>query len=232
MATGLRVSLDLIYGLPGQTVGKWQQQLKQAVGIGVGHLSAYELTMEPGTKLHGAFPPENYQVDEEFFFATHEVLESLGFEGYEVSSFARSSKDYSRHNLATWAGRPYLGVGAGAHSFLPTGECGLRRWNLPDLTAYLRAVESGEPPPRESEDLSEQQRLLELLMLGLRTRRGVDLEAVAMLFPGKLDQLVAFIAAPGFKELVNLTNNRLCPTLSGMAQADGLAVELSSVRPK
>lgn len=225
---GLEVSLDLIYGLPGQSHEQWCRQLELASALGVGHISAYELTLEPGTPLAGRLSEAGHQSDERFFFATHEVLESLGFEGYEVSSFARTVLQQSRHNLATWAGRSYLGLGPGAHSLLPTCECGVRRWNLPDLTAYLKAVESGGPPPRESEELSKQQRLLELLMLGLRTRRGVDLEAVTMLLPGKLDQLVAFVAAPGFKDLVHLTNNRLCPTLSGMAQADGLAVQLFS----
>ena len=222
---GFQVSLDLIYGLPGQTPADWKQQLESAADTGVGHISAYELTLESGTAMHAAHA--GHKVDEEYFFATHEIMEKLGFEGYEVSSFARTPEQRSRHNLATWGGQPYLGPGAGAHSFLPSPAGPIRRWNLPDVTQYIEAVEQQRTPPRMSEKLTPDQRLLEILMLGLRTRRGVDLDTVASLFPGKAEELAATVAAPRFEQLVAVTQNRLCPTLAGMAQADGLAVELS-----
>ena len=224
---GLRVSLDLIYGLPARSPEHWTRQLDAAAATGVEHVSAYELSLEPGTRLADALP-DGLGDRADLFFQTHEYLATLGFEGYEVSNFARGPAARSRHNLATWGHRPYLGLGPAAHSFLETARGPLRRWNLPDLRAWLAALERGDEPPRGEEVLTADQRLLERVMLGLRTLNGVDLD--------KCRRELGDRAADGILEraggavqagLLALESGRLRPTLQGMALADGLAAELA-----
>ncbi|MFH1532831.1 MAG: radical SAM family heme chaperone HemW [Pseudomonadota bacterium] len=228
LGAGLRVGLDLIYGLPGRSSAHWLAQLDAAADTGVEHLSAYELSVEPGTPLAAAWP-DGLGDRAELFFRTHEHLASLGFEGYEVSNFARTPAGRSRHNLATWAHRTYRGLGPGAHSFLEGRGGPTRRWNLPDLGAWLAALEENRTPMRGREVLSPEQRLLERVMLGVRTRAGVDLTACRRECGDALtDGLLARIDDPVERGLLILADNHLRPTLQGMALADRLAVELSS----
>lgn len=214
-----RVSIDLIYGLPGQTVAGWLTQLEQAVLLGAEHLSAYELTYEPGTPLgnvEGRTPDRT-----EFFFATHERLDELGMEGYEVSNFGRSAAARSRHNLATWAYRPYVGLGPGAHSFSGPGAGAERRWNAPDLDRYLQAAGS-DRIPHSTESLTAEQQLLERLMLGLRTSVGVSGAALPLsdeTFRGRL-------VTAAERGLLRHEGGFVRPTLKGMGLADGLADQL------
>jgi len=224
---GLRVGLDLIYGLPGRSPTHWLAQLDAAVNTGVEHLSAYELSLEPGTRLAEACPG-GLGDRAALFFRTHEHLASLGFEGYEVSNFAREPAACSRHNLATWAHRTYRGLGPGAHSFLDGTDGPIRRWNLPNLDGWLASLENGATPPRGKEILSANQRLLERIMLGVRTRAGVDLVACRGECGGLLtDGLLGRIDGPVEQGLLILEDNHLRPTLQGMALADRLAIELS-----
>lgn len=213
-----RASIDLIYGLPGQTVDGWLEQLDRAAALGSEHLSAYELTYERGTPL-GDLGEQNPDRTE-FFFATHERLGELGMEGYEVSNFARSAEARSRHNLATWAYRPYLGLGPGAHSFSGPGASAARRWNEPDLEAYLKDTRTGQVP-HTLETLSLEQQLLERLMLGLRTTIGIDLQEfpVDTSFLGRLERCEE-------QGMLRRSGDLIQPTLEGMALADGLAADL------
>ncbi len=224
--SGLRVSIDLIYGLAGQSADRWRRELDRVPALGVEHLSAYELTWEPNTPLgrqHGGGRDDR----SELFFATHEHLASLGFQGYEVSSFAGSPDARSRHNLATWSHRPYLGLGPGAHSLLGAGRAAQRRWNEPDLAGWLQALERGAPPPRETESLTPQQRLLERVMLGLRTTDGIDVAGCVAELGLDLQRMAGEhaerLAAQG---LLTITPGRWQPSLRGMALADRLALQL------
>ena len=227
LRAGLRVSVDLIYGLPGRPPAHWLAQLDAAVETGVEHLSAYELSLEPGTRLAAAWP-DGLGDRADLFFRTHGHLASLGLEGYEVSNFARTAKDRSRHNLATWAHRPYLGLGPGAHSFFDGPGSPTRRWNLQDLPAWLADLEHGVEPPREEEVLSAGQRLLERVMLGVRTSAGVDLTACRRECGGPLtNELLAKAVDPIEQGLLSLAGDQLRPTLQGMALADRLAMDLS-----
>jgi oxygen-independent coproporphyrinogen-3 oxidase len=214
-----RVSVDLIYGLPGQSVDGWLEQLEGVVALGTEHLSAYELTYEPGTPLGRKADGNPDRTD--FFFATHGHLSKLGFRGYEVSNFARSEEARSRHNLATWAYRPYVGIGPGAHSFSGSGELAVRRWNRADLKSYLEAA-TGRSVPHQSESLTAEQQLLERLMLGLRTSAGVvvDSELMKPSFSERLDRCED-------AGLVLRQGGRIVPTLEGMGLADGLAARLA-----
>jgi oxygen-independent coproporphyrinogen-3 oxidase len=225
---GLRTSLDLIYGLPGRSGEQWCAQLDAAAETGVEHLSAYELSVEPGTPFAARWPG-GLGDRAALFFDTHEHLATLGFEGYEVSSFARSPEHRSRHNLATWEHRFYRGLGPGAHSFLPGTDGPMRRWNLPDLRGWLETLEAGATPPRGQEILDGEQRLLERVMLGVRTRRGVDLGALRReCGDAATDALIQRATNPTEAGLLVLEADRLRPTLEGMALADRLAIELTT----
>lgn len=216
-----RSSIDLIYGLPGQSLEDWKDELVQAASLGTEHISAYELTYEPGTVL-GDRPHETGDRSE-LFFATHQTFKELGLAGYEVSNFACGTEARSRHNLATWAYHPYLGLGPGAHSFSGPGAGAYRRWNLGDVTRYIDGTAKGSVP-HESEGLSRYQQSLERVMLGLRTVAGFSLDAVeeseglSPAFSERLRDLET-------RGLVVVADGLVRPTLEGMGLADGLAAQ-------
>lgn len=167
------ISIDLIYGLPTATLEDWQKNVEQAVALGVEHISAYHLTIEENTlfgKKGVATAPE--ELSDKEYGVLCEVLREAGYEHYEISNFARPNYR-SRHNSAYWRGVPYLGLGAGAHSF--DGKS-TRSWNLPSINKYL------EGSSLESETLSAQERYEEVVMVSLRTSEGVNLGALEAQF--------------------------------------------------
>ncbi len=167
------ISIDLIYGLPGEPWKAWEESLQQAIDLEVEHISAYHLTIEPGTELgrraaSGALDPVSEEAGLEQFLLLHRRLVGAGMEHYEISNFARPGRR-SRHNGSYWTGSPYLGAGPSAHSY--DGHR-LRRWNAPDLESYLAAGPSGGA--FEQEELLERDLYNEYLMTRLRTAEGVD----------------------------------------------------------
>ena len=168
------ISIDLIYGLPGETLEDWSHSLDQAIALDVPHISAYHLTYEEGTRLwrmkeQGIVTP----IDEEQSIAAFNMLRSklldAGYGHYEISNFARPDF-HSRHNSSYWQGTRYIGIGPGAHSYDGTN----RRWNLSDLTNYIATAE-GDEVPHEVEHLSTEERYDERIITELRTARGIDL---------------------------------------------------------
>lgn len=222
------VSMDLMYGLPGQSLDEWVDDLLWATNLGVRHLSCYELTVEEGTPLAlrheaGILQLPDAGLAREFFLSTHRRLAEFGFPGYEVSSFASGPAFRSRHNLATWSHRPYLGVGPSAHSFLD----GRRTANVRDVAAWTEAVRDGRNSPGLEEDLTSEQLLLERVMLGLRTLLGVDLAAVRTELGVDLDQRCGAEAKRLERQgLLVLEKNHWKPTLDGLAVADELPLLL------
>lgn len=167
------VSLDLIYGLPGQTPESWRQSLEAALELEPEHLSCYGLKLEPGTPLWTrveageALPGDDTQADE--YLAMVKLLESRGYQQYEISNFARSGFR-SRHNLKYWMMKPYLGFGPGAHS-----DFGSRRYSfIRDLEGYLDNLETGGRLLDEDELIPPSERASEYLMLRLRTTHGIE----------------------------------------------------------
>lgn len=169
------VSIDLMFAVPGQTPQSWRASLETAIGLGVDHVSAYGLTVESGT------PYEQWQTREPsaFFDDTREaelygiaidVLESAGFEQYEISNFARAGHR-SAHNGNYWENGEYVGLGVGAASYL----CGVRSVHTRNLETYIAAAMQGSPIPGESERLEGAKRAGEAVMLALRTAQGVCL---------------------------------------------------------
>ena len=219
------VSADLIFGLPGQGPEAWRRQLDGAVALGARHLSCYQLTVHGGTVLGrrasaGRFreAPEGAQA--ELFHLSFEHLGRLGWQGYEVSSFAATAADRSRHNRKYWTHVPYLGLGPSAHSF----DGRKRWWNHRKLRHWQRAVDVGEPPVEGCEELSAEALLTEAVMLAVRTADGLDLELVRARHGLDLERARA-------REIADLERGGLLrrdgaflrPTVAGLAVADAVA---------
>lgn len=190
------IGLDLIYGLPEESLDTWIQDLEKALAFKMAHLSCYMLTLEPGTPLNtlfqqGLFHPQGREALTDLFSATSLFLEQNGYEHYEISNFARGKKNRSRHNSAYWNYTPYVGFGPSAHSFA-RGEIradnagslprAVRSWNLADVRAYGARLFAGELPIQEAEVLSTAQQMLERVMLGLRTSDGLEINEFQTLF--------------------------------------------------
>ncbi|HPC83326.1 MAG TPA: radical SAM family heme chaperone HemW [Thermoanaerobaculaceae bacterium] len=237
------VSIDLIFGLPGQSAAAWRRELATAVALAPDHLSCYQLTIHPRTVFgvraaRGQLSelPEGAQAA--LFELTHRVLADAGWPAYEVSNFARSPEHRSRHNCKYWNHTPYLGLGPSAHSFaiVPHASAGTagapvvarRWWNEPRLRSWEQRMAAGERPLAGEEALGPRELGAETLLLGLRTTAGVDLDDFATRFGVDLlaanALLVANLAAEGRLEIRSGPDGRrLVPTLQGLAVADGVA---------
>ncbi len=218
------LSVDLIRGLPGQSLEDWQRTVDTALTLGPDHLSCYGLSIEPRTPLgqrvqRGELVPLDDDAAAELFIYTHRRLVAAGYEHYEISNFARPGKR-CRHNLAYWHNQPYLGLGAGAWSYI----AGERFRNVPDPAGYCRAALEGARLVVESERLSPRAALGETMMLGLRLADGVDLDALSMRFGLDLRRLYrAALRQAVSAGLATLDGNRLRPTLRGMLLNNELA---------
>jgi oxygen-independent coproporphyrinogen-3 oxidase len=189
------ISLDLVYGIPGQTASDLDADLAEALALEPEHVSCYELEAKPGTRFthaHGAELDRQAESMESYFERVVDTLTAAGYRWYETANFCRAEdgRDLrARHNVAYWLGRDYLGLGIGAVSTIET----VRRRNAPRLGPYLAALAHGEEPPRELEPLGAQTRRRERVMLGLRLDEPLplgDLEAaVDREALGRLEQL-------------------------------------------
>ncbi len=220
------LGLDLIYGVYGQDLKTWKDNLNIALTFTPEHLSCYQLSLETKTPLYRTYsqnslsmPSENEALD--YFMATSRILTNAGYDHYEVSNFARSEMLRSRHNTKYWRHIPYLGLGPAAHSF----DGARRWWNKSDVDAYLADIAKEIIPVEKLEKLTSEQMALEALFLGMRTRDGIDLNAykdrygVDLLADKKpiIDELIK-------NKLMELKDGCLRPTIEGMAVADSLAL--------
>ncbi len=219
------VSVDLIYGLPGQDEASWRRDLERAVALAPQHISCYQLTVHSGTafgfrKERGKFQELDSRSQGTLFRLTHEFLRDAGYPGYEVSNFAVSPGHRSRHNQKYWNHVPYLGLGPSAHSF----GADRRWWNHRKIGPWRQQLQAGERPIESSETLSPEDHALEALMLGLRTASGVDLRRIEERWGRPLlaanKDLIDLLCEEG---LLHLEGSVLVPTLEGWAVADGLA---------
>lgn len=171
------ISIDLIYGLPGQTLKEWESNLDRAIHLDIPHISAYHLIYEEGTALYklkeaGKISPVEEEVSVSLFTSLIDRLTANGYLHYEISNFARPGM-ISRHNSSYWTGKKYLGAGPSAHSY--NGES--RQWNVSSLPAYIRGIESGSPEI-EVEELDISTRYNDFIITGLRTMWGVNLTEI------------------------------------------------------
>jgi oxygen-independent coproporphyrinogen-3 oxidase len=181
-AIGLtNISIDLIYGLPDNSMVDLEEDILQAVETGVNHISAYSLTVEPKTvfghqKKQGTFPEVSDEHMATCFEFTHDLLEKQGFEAYETSNFAKNGH-FSRHNTSYWNQESYLGIGPAAHSF----NQGSRQWNVSNNAAYVKQIAQGIIPA-EIEILSPADQLNELMLTKFRTKAGVSIDRLTEKF--------------------------------------------------
>ncbi|MBR5749328.1 MAG: radical SAM family heme chaperone HemW [Prevotella sp.] len=172
------ISIDLMYGFPGETLTDWEHDIDAALALGVEHLSAYCLSIEEGTPLwKWTIDNEQWIMDEELerrmYYTLIDKLEAVGFEHYEISNFAQKGFR-SHHNSSYWTGIPYLGLGAAAHSF--NGHT--RSWNVADIHQYIEGIEQGKRL-FDVEAIEGNTRYNDLLTTALRTREGLDLSLLS-----------------------------------------------------
>jgi putative oxygen-independent coproporphyrinogen III oxidase len=212
------LGLDLMYGLPGQSLDAWLKTLETALRFNPEHLSCYQLTLAPETPMGrlaaaGRITPLDEETQRQLFLLTADFLTARGYLHYEVSNFAREERYICRHNRKYWTRTPYLGLGPGAHSFL----AGRRWWNFSSVEEYGAALNAGEAPVAGAESLTPEQIRLEIMALGFRTREGVSLETLREQ-PGA-DGVVAALTRDG---LVRVDRGRVIATNQGLVVADQL----------
>jgi putative oxygen-independent coproporphyrinogen III oxidase len=223
-AAGADVSVDVIYGAPGETLEMWEETVSAVVALGVDHVSAYSLIVEPGTALHRrisrgelAAPSDDLHAD--MYEAADDALSQAGFGWYEVSNWSRNERTRSEHNLGYWRSDDWWGVGPGAHSHIG----GVRWWNAKHPTAWAARLAAGETPAVGREVLDESTRAVEDVLLRLRTREGIPIARVDNATPEKVATLIADGAIDG-REAVAGT---LVLTRRGRLMADWVARQLT-----
>ncbi|MCB9650492.1 MAG: radical SAM family heme chaperone HemW [Deltaproteobacteria bacterium] len=238
--TGARVSLDLMYGLPGQSWADVARSVERATALEPHHISAYTLTIEPDTALGrrtrlGLFTPME---DDDQAGLIHDVTAALaaaGYQRYEISNYAREGFE-AVHNSLYWTGGPYLGLGAGAHSYAPAPDlsAAVRRENVKAPETYLQAALAGDFTPRSQEDLDRWGVVADRLWVGLRPRWGVDVEALAEqsgLGASLLEALLPALEGLAGRGLVARHGPRWAPTAEGFLFADLIARTLLDAVP-
>ena len=236
------LSIDLIYGLPGQSVEDWERDVETTIKVGTEHLSAYALIYEEGTALwrlraDGRIRETDEEVSLRMFERLIERLDEARFEHYEISNFARPGR-FSRHNSSYWQGIPYLGCGAAAHSF--DGKS--RQWNTADLDTYIRGVDNlcrtGEAVDLwERETLTLEERYNERIITSIRTKAGLDLQRLQDDFGKEHVDYCLRMAAPhlqrGTLRLLSPTPQApagtLCLSRQGVFVSDGIMSDLLRV---
>ncbi len=220
------ISLDLIYGIPEMTNARWLENVEKALELGVPHISAYALTVEPKTALEnfikkGIVPPVKDEVAQEHHALLIEKMEAVGYENYEFSNFALPGF-YSRNNTAYWQGEKYIGIGPSAHSY--DGE--RRAWNINNNPKYIKSIVAGELP-QEVEVLSLTDRYNEYVMTRLRTQTGLSLDEITESYGEKFKTYVMDQSQKHLEEhLLFLDNDRLVVTKKGKFLSDGIAADL------
>jgi putative oxygen-independent coproporphyrinogen III oxidase len=217
------LGLDLMYGLPNQTKAACLNNLESALLFKPEHISCYQLTMAKATpfgrmRAEGQISLAGEREQRDFFIHTSRYLEKHGYTHYEVSNFARDPVYFSHHNRKYWRHAPYLGLGPSAHSFLDDK----RWWNVRSVEQYIRALAKGNAPMAGREELSSEQLKLESLFLGLRTKDGIDLDAVAE--NTALDTVLAQLQR---SRHIEIHDGKLIPTRKGFLIADSLPLLLN-----
>jgi oxygen-independent coproporphyrinogen-3 oxidase len=207
------ISMDLIFGVPGQTLAQWNSDLTQALRLAPMHIATYGLTYEKGTRLwkqreKGQVRPLDEETECDFYTHAMEVLEQSGLEHYEISNFARPGRA-CRHNQVYWANHAYFGFGVGAARYID----GVRELNTRDVSTYIRRLKAGESPTFQSECLPPRERAVETIAIQLRRAAGIERAFFRTQTGFCLDDLVG----PKFQTLAEL----------GLLCDDGRAVFLT-----
>jgi len=230
------IGLDLIYGLPGQEPSHWQSDLEQAVRINPEHLSCYILTRESGTPLDHQVKSGRVSMPsgdrlKELFEMTVGFLSTHGYRHYEVSNFARLAEHderrwESRHNSKYWSLAPYIGLGPSAHSF----SNWQRSWNHKSVARYIDSLQRNRLPVADSEALTTEQMVMEVIYLGFRTANGIDLidfkDRFGMDFLTTYHEIITDFQA---QKLLNVSQTRCALTTKGMVLLDSITEAFTSL---
>ena len=223
-AAGLDVSVDLIYGAPGESLADWRTSLQTAIALQPDHVSAYALIIEDGTKLarqirRGEAPAPDDDLQADMYELADELLGAAGFAWYEVSNWAADASHRSRHNLAYWRGADWWGFGPGAHSHVG----GVRWWNVKHPAAYAQRLAAGLSPAAGRERPDAAARELEQVLLGSRIREGIPIADLHV----EVRHAVASLIADGLIEPAAALHGRIVLTLRGRLLADAVVRALT-----
>lgn len=232
------ITIDLIYGIPKMTLEKWNENLQTAFGFGVPHISSYALTIEPKTALDsfikkGIYPPVDEELALQHFNHLVAETQKQGFVQYEISNFGKPNY-FSKHNTSYWLGKPYLGIGPSAHSFV--GD--QRSWNVSNNTKYIQSIQQNKLPS-SVETLTKKDQFNEYVMTGLRTIWGISLNKVETDFGLEYKNHLIKSSEKFINQNLLVTSSdfdanqncieKLTLTSQGKFLADGIASELFAI---
>ena len=223
------ISIDLMYGLPEQTMKIWQSNLQIALELNIQHISAYHLIYEEKTRMYrllkaGKIKPVREETSTEMFAMLIDTLTSQGFIQYEISAFGREGC-FSQHNSAYWKNVKYVGLGPAAHSY--NGDH--RSWNVASINRYIKSIGAGTPE-REVEQLSLNDKYNEFILTGLRTMWGLDLQELRARFGEQLHRYCLENAQRYLdQKLLQSDEGVLRLTREGIFISDGIMSELMRV---
>jgi len=213
------INIDLIFGIPGQSLKTWKENLTKAISFSPQQISMYGLTIEPHTPMaqwmqQGRLKPISEFMERKMYQTGIFLLEANGYNQYEISNFARAGRS-AIHNQMYWDGNPYLGLGPSAHSFWDD----TRQWNVADVNDYIQTLNGRQLPIEDVEQLTNDQQLLEFIMLNLRKKAGIDLssfkERFGCDFLLKYEDEIRHLKTAGTHQLYELTDTHFRLTTEG-----------------
>lgn len=225
------ISIDLMYGFPGETLRQWQSDIRHAISLQPQHISAYSLMYEEGTPLHRMLTEGKIEeTDEDLSLQMFETLVSqltaAGYEHYEISNFALNTHQPSPtspfraiHNSAYWHDMPYIGLGAAAHSY----DLRSRSWNIADVKEYIRIISTGKRPVEDSETIDADTHYNDIVTTAMRTREGIPLE---MLTTEQRHYLLDAAKKMAERGLINISDTHVSLTHSGIFVSNSVMAEL------
>ncbi len=214
------ISVDLIYGTPGESLDDWRETVTTALSLDIDHISAYALIVETGTKLaaqikRGELSMPDDDVMADMYLLIDGLCEAQGFSWYELSNWSKPGHE-CRHNIAYWENKNWWGLGPGAHSHID----GKRFWNVKHPTAYKQKLFAGQSPIHESEVLTPEQMSVETIMLAIRMREGLDIKALSK-------AQIELLASYRENGHVHMAGNRVLLTPTGRLIADRIVREIT-----
>lgn len=217
------ISIDLMFGFPGETLYQWLSDIEHAISLRPQHISAYSLMYEEGTPLHrmldeGKIEETDEDLSLQMFETLVAKLTAAGYEHYEISNFAMPSFR-SRHNSSYWRNLPYIGLGAAAHSY----DMRSRSWNIADISEYIRIVGTGKRPIEDSENIDADTHYNDIVTTAMRTREGIALD---MLTPEQRRYLLNAAQPMAERGLVNITGTHVSLTHQGIFVSNSVMAEL------
>ena len=219
------ISIDLMFGFPGETMAEWESDINEALALNVEHISAYSLMYEEGTPLYkmlkdGRVSEIDEQLSNDMYDRLCDLLTEAGYEHYEISNFAKSGFR-SQHNSSYWHQTPYIGLGAAAHSF----DIRSRQWNVANVDDYIMSIGKGIVP-MDREQLSDSTRYDDLITTALRTSEGIEVDAVAEPYRSYMLRMAAPYVSRG---LLTLSAGRLALSRQGIKVSDMVMADMMYV---